>query len=1279
MGVKWTNEQQKVIDLRNRNILVSAAAGSGKTAVLVERIIQMLTDPGNPVDVDRLLIVTFTEAAAAEMKERIREAIEKSLEDHPENVHLQRQATLIHSSQITTIHSFCLSVIRDHFHVLDIDPGFRIAEEGELKLLKQDVLDELLEARYAEGEIPFLEFVEKFGTGRNDKKIEEIIFKLYEYSRSYPQPDAWLESCAQGYRTEGEDLEDSACMRRVKELAGQKAEDMLSILEEALTVCDMPDGPYMYGDMLEADKEVIALIAGAGSFEEMYHFVTGISWKRLSAKKDESVNVDKRDKVKALREKVKKMAKDMTAMYFYEEPQEIMRDMAEAADSMAVLSGLVKEFADHFSEKKQSKNMIDFSDMEQFALKILTVEENGVLVPSPVAGEYQEQFAEVMIDEYQDSNLIQEAILTSVSTVSRGQNNVFMVGDVKQSIYRFRLSRPELFMEKYDTYSQEDSDRQRIDLHKNFRSRKEVLSSVNFIFEHIMRRELGGILYDEQAALYPGADYEPQTDEQGNTINQAELLLVDTSADRLPQEARKNAAAGSQEYAAGTGKSDSESDSQDVIEGTARQMEARAVAKRIKELMQSGRVLDKAAGNYRAPMYKDIVILTRSIKGWADVFAEVLGDEGIPAYAGSREGYFETYEVSILLDYLQILDNFRQELPLTAVLTSPFAGLNAQQLADIRNAFPDIPFYDAVSRYAGEGSNETAVGDAGKDGDGNAVGDADKDNHENAVGDIADEGVRTADNLEINPEINPEIRSTLQRFLSVYRRFRESVPYTAIHELLWHIIEDTGYGIYISAMPGGAQRMANVEMLVEKASAFEGTSYKGLFNFVRYIEQLQKYDVDYGEANIADEQSDTVRIMTIHKSKGLEFPIVFVAGMGKQFNTQDVKGSIVIHPEWGVGIDSIDLERRTKIPTILKKVIQEEITRENLGEELRVLYVALTRAKEKLIMTAQLPHAEEVLEKYSADTAPDRETEALPYYVLSGARSYLDWVLPLIPLVTKEIPLEVRIEDCWNLSVNESADRKAEEIAKDVLEHWDTKKVYHEKLGVQLKEQLGYSYPYEPEGKLKLKFTVSELKKRAYLEEESGEELYEETEVVPLLPEFLKEESELTGASRGSAYHRLLELLDFRQQYHEETLSREIERFKEEGRLPADMAECIRTDDILGFLNSESGLRMHQSARKNLLRKEQPFVLGVKAAEIYPEEQSDETILVQGIIDVYFEEEGELTVLDYKTDKVRSAAELKEKYHAQLDYYAQALEQLLGKKVKEKIIYSFTLKEEIQV
>lgn len=1257
MGVKWTAEQQKVIDLRNRNILVSAAAGSGKTAVLVERIIQMLMDQEHPVDVDRLLIVTFTEAAAAEMKERIREAIEKSLEAHPEDVHLQRQATLIHSAQITTIHSFCLSVIREHFHILDIDPGFRIAEEGELKLLKQDVLDELLEECYVNGDVPFLEFVEKFGAGRNDRKMEEVILKLYEYSRSYPQPDVWLDQCAESYKggsdaalsdaaenTGARQAEESACMKRVKELVRQEAQDMLTILEEGLAVCDLPDGPYMYGDMLEDDSAIVSRLAKADTFEKMYQAVNTVSWKRLSAKKDETVDVDKRDRVKALREKVKKMMKDLTGMYFYEEPEEILKDMEAAAGTMEVLTGLVKQFARNFSEKKQSKNMIDFNDMEQFALRILTVEKDGKLVPSPAAKEYQEQFVEVMIDEYQDSNLIQEAILTSVSTVSRGKHNIFMVGDVKQSIYRFRLSRPELFMEKYDTYSQEDSETQRIDLHKNFRSREEVLGSVNFIFEHVMRRELGGILYDDQAALYPGAAYEPQLDAQGKSINQAELLLVDTAA--VPEEAEDSGA----EDASSADGNTAESDGLPGKMRTGKELEAKAIAKRIKELLQNGRVLDKATGKYRAPKYKDIVILTRSIKGWADTFAEVLGEEGIPAYAGSQEGYFETYEVGILLDYLRILDNFRQELPLTAVLTSPFAGLNAQELAEIRNTFPELPFYEAVRQYARQGAEQ-----------------------EKTRGSM-EETERTS-------RSENGISFRLRQFLKTLEHFREMVPYTAIHELLWYIIEETGYGIYVASMPGGAQRMANVEMLVEKASAFEGTSYKGLFNFVRYIEQLQKYDVDYGEANIADEQSDTVRIMTIHKSKGLEFPIVFVAGMGKQFNTQDVKGSLVIHPEWGVGIDSIDLDRRTKIPTILKKVIQEEITRENLGEELRVLYVALTRAKEKLIMTGQLKDAEEVLNRYQAEGLPGKKEtkEPLPYYILAGAKSYLDWVLPLIPRITEEIPLEVRIEDVWNLAANESADRKAEEIARDVLEHWDTEKVHHEQLGRRLEEQLGYTYPYEQEGKLKLKFTVSELKKRAYLEEESGEEMYEEPEVVPLLPDFLKEETSLTGASRGSAYHKLLELLDFTKKYQKETLLTEIERLESEGRLAHDMAESIRPQDILTFLSSPAGERMHLAATRNQLRKEQPFVLGVDAREIYPEEKSNETILVQGIIDVYFEEDGELIVLDYKTDHVRTPEELKEKYHAQLDYYAQALEQLMDKKVKEKIIYSFTLRQEIKV
>lgn len=1246
MGVQWTKEQQKVIELRNRNILVSAAAGSGKTAVLVERIIRILTDPENPVDVDRLLIVTFTEAAAAEMKERIREAIEKELENRPEDVHLQRQEALIHSARITTIHSFCLSVIKEHFHVIDIDPGFRIAEEGELKLLKQDVLEDLLEESYEEGNKAFLEFVEKLGSGRNDRRLEGLILQLYEYSRSYPQPEKWMEQCAQTYRPENESGEPLYFIR-ASEQVKQYLGDIQDLLHQGIRICEEPDGPYMYAEMLEADQEMLEQILKADTFAGMYERISNLKWKRLSAKKDPYVDQEKRDQIKALRDQVKKLVEDLAGTYFYEEPEELIADMESSYGTMKVFTELVKRFGEEFGARKQSKNMIDFSDMEQFALQILTEEKEGELVPSPAAREYQEQFVEVMIDEYQDSNLIQEEILTSVSTVSRGKNNIFMVGDVKQSIYRFRLSRPELFMEKYDSYPLTDevcrsegnglqdtsgcdtqnSGRQRIDLHRNFRSRTEVLDSVNDIFRRIMRRELGGIVYDEQAALYPGAEFEPLLREDGTSVNETELLLLDTSdSERLEEEEEA-------EYA----------------EGTGRELEARMAAKRIHELVRYGQVKDKKTGKMRKARYQDIVILTRSIKGWAEVFSAVLMEEGIPAYAASREGYFEAYEVSVLLDYLRLLDNQRQDLPLTAVLTSPFAGLDAGQMAEIRTAYPEGTFYEAVEYYVNAGRQEPAEEKKGQ----------------------ADGEEGTAQAWQAG-----ELWNKLDAFYRQLEHFRDLVPYTAIHELLWKIIEETGYGLYIAAMPGGEQRAANVEMLVEKAAAFEGTSYKGLFNFVRYIEQLQKYDVDYGEANIADEQSDTVRIMSIHKSKGLEFPIVIVAGMGKKFNTQDTKGTMIIHPEWGVGIDAVDLKRRTKIPTFLKKMIRREVLLENLGEEIRVLYVAMTRAKEKLILTGQLPKAEKALEA-AARQGDSGQDGPLPFFRLAGARSYLDWVLPAI--CGRKAPIRIYVRSGWEAALQDAAEEKGEMLARNVLEHWDTNRVYVPKLKAHLEEQAGFAYPYENDRKLKMKFTVSELKKRAYLSEEGGELSYEEPDVIPLIPQFLQEQKELAGASRGSAYHKLLELLDFTKEYGEEDLKGAIDRLREEKKLSEEMAECIRIKDILDFLQCDSGKRMHKAALRSLLYKEQPFVLGVDAKEVYPEEAGGEVILIQGIIDVYFEEDGELVVLDYKTDQVRKGADLEEKYHAQLEYYAQALEALLGKHVKEKIIYSFTLKEEIEV
>lgn len=1210
MSVTWTEEQQKVIDLRNRNILVSAAAGSGKTAVLVERIIAMLTRDQEPVDVDRLLIVTFTEAAAAEMKERIRNAIEKKLEECPQDEHLKQQATLIHNAQITTIHSFCLSVIRDHFPAIHIDPGFRVGEEGELKLLRHDVLEEMLEEKYQEADPGFLDLTDAYGGRKSDKKIEELILKIYEFSRSYPDADGWLDSCAKAYEMETiSELEECPGIRALMKNVRSYLEDAKDMAEQGIVICRSEDGPAVYENALLCDLQMIEELLGLGEYGRLSERMRKISWARLAPLRDKNVSEKKAEQVKRLREEVKGVVKSLVQQYFYQEPEKMLRDLKACHPAVLELTGLVKRFAEQFEQKKRAQNMIDFSDMEQYALQILTQKTEDGLVPSAIAKEYQQQFVEIMIDEYQDSNLIQETILNSISTCRSGRYNIFMVGDVKQSIYRFRLSRPELFLEKFNTYDTEDSLTQRIDLHKNFRSRKEVLESVNDIFRQIMTRKLGGIVYDDQAALYPGAAYP-----EGEHLD-TEVLVIDCDIDVWEEETETGPEAA------------------DRHSMPAREMEARAIAGRIRALLREQKVVDKKTGTLRPARYSDIVILTRSIRGYADVFTEVLNREGIPACAGTREGYFGTQEIGVILDYLRVLDNRMQDIPLAAVLTSPIGRFSEEELAMIRSSDREVPFYQATAEYRMHGTKQ-------------------------------------------------EIREKLETCLGQMERFRDIVPYTPMHELLWKILEETGYGDFVSAMPGGSQRRANLEMLIEKARTFESTSYKGLFHFIRYMEQLQKYDVDYGEASVEDEQSDTVRIMTIHKSKGLEFPIVIVAGMGKHFNMQDSRSSVVLHAGLGIGLDAVDLECRTKSPGIIKKVIQKEEALDSLGEELRVLYVALTRAKEKLILTGTLSNVEKKMEDYGM--ARWQGEEELTFERLSTASSYWDWILPAVLRTEKDSPITLQI-----LSIGDIVKEAVEEetyagMTREILECWDTDRVYDPETAEKIQEQFGYAYPYEAGAAQKLKYTVSELKKRAYAAEQSaegeaeqGELLYAEPEVVPLIPGFLQETEELTGASRGTVYHRLMELLDFSRVYDEAVLEQQLKEYVETGKVTQDMANCIRINDILYFLNTRTGQRMRRAAVQNLLRKEQPFVLGMEANELDPEEKNGDLILVQGIIDVYFEEDDGLVVLDYKTDKIYCEKELADRYRAQLDYYAKALTQMTGKPVKEKIIYSFTMKKEI--
>lgn len=1201
MAVNWTEEQQNVIQLRNQNLLVSAAAGSGKTAVLVERIITRLVKDASPIDVDQLLVVTYTEAAAAEMKERIRTALETALEEQPENLRLRKQVALIHTAKIMTIHSFCLSVIREYFHTIDLDPGFRIVEEGELKLLKQDVLEQLLEAKYEEGKEEFLQFVESFATGRDDVRLEEMILKLYEYAGSHPNPEMWLEDCAEVY-TQGLD-ESSDFMKKLTRFLKKSLADVERDLEFAKEICASEDGPKAYIQTIETDELLLEDILKADNYKELHRAFGRLDkWPRLAANRDKSIDPDKVEQVKTLRDGWKDTISDIKKRYFFQETQEMEADMRLCYPIMQMLVSLVKEFGKLLAKKKEEKNVIDFHDMEQFALKILTREENGKFVPSEAAKDYQNQFEEIMIDEYQDSNLLQETILTSVSRMSIGQNNMFMVGDVKQSIYRFRLSRPELFMEKFRSYQHQDGCR-KIDLHKNFRSRGEVLDAANAIFEKIMTQKLGGIVYDEDAALYVGAEY-PHMD--GNKM---EILIVDTKDGGLEEIPKLKAE-------------------------EARTVEIRGLAEKIHELMEQNKVWDKKKETFRPLEYKDIVILSRSLKGYAEEIPKILGEEEIPVYAESQEGYYETLEVGWILDYLKVLDNYRQDISLAAVLKSPFGKCTNEELALVKAAWGDVPFYEAVLRTVGIWWQEPA---------------------------------------EPLNEIPEACQQKLSKIFEQLEAFRDQVSYLSIHELLWKIMDETGYKDYVSAMPGGEQRAANLDMLLMKAKAYENTSYKGLFHFVRYIEQLKKYEMDAGEAGIFDEQMNAVRLMSIHKSKGLEFPVVIVVGMGKKFNMQDSKGDLVLHPELGIGMDAIDLERRTKSSTILKSVIQCENKLESLAEELRVLYVALTRAQEKLILVGTCADAKENLDRYGEFSYG---TE-LSFTTLSRANCYFDWVLPAAVQISREL-VGIQIKNVEDI-VNDQMMRQQEELLN--------KKVYLAELAKEtpsgefyefLESQFAYQYP-EKEKQVKLKYSVSELKHRAAIweeREETGENLIKEENVEEIIPAFMKEEQELTGSAKGTSYHKVMELLDFSKEYEEDSLREQMEIWEKEGYLSEEMKCCVNVRDILQFLESNVGRRMKAAAIEGKLYKEQPFVLGIPAREVEPEKGGEELVLIQGIIDAYFEEEGSYVILDYKTDRVPRMNTLLKRYKEQLKLYGKAVEQITEKTVKERIIYSFVLAEE---
>lgn len=1237
MAVKWTEEQKKVITLRDRNILVSAAAGSGKTAVLVQRILSKIMDPVKPVDIDRLLIMTFTRAAAGEMRERIERALDQALAADPDNEHLKRQMTLIHTAQITTIDGFCSYVIRNYFHLIGLDPGYRTADEGELKLLQEDVLKELFEDYYAQGERAFQEFVECYAPGKTDEGLKDHVLELYNASMSNPWPGEWLDGCVENYRLDPETgLAGTHWFGYLWDAVDSELREAEELTESAMEICEKTDGPELYLEALQNDLQQIQCLKELSvkkDYDLMAQNLRNLKFTRLSTKKMPDVSEQLKNLVKDLREDAKKDLKELGSRYFYCSLKELEEMTVAAAPSLEMLVKLTKDFSDRFSARKREKNVLDFSDMEHFALEILLKKEGDTYIPSQAARELSEKYDEVLLDEYQDSNLVQEILMQNVSGWVNDRKNIFMVGDVKQSIYRFRLARPELFMEKYKSYSLTDSREQRIDLYKNFRSRPEVLESVNFIFRQIMGADLGGIDYDEAAALYPGASF---PEGQDSEFVKTEVLLVEKDSEVLEEE------------------------EVDVPENE-RELEALAIAGKIRSMVGHEKILDKETGEYRSLRYGDIVILLRSATGWAETFGEVLSARGIPSYTASRTGYFSTTEVVTLLNYLRILDNPLQDIPMTGVLRSPIVGCTTEELAELRIAYPEGMICECVKNFV-------------------------KDHREQRILD----------------EKKKNLGVKLSGFLDAMNVLRDMAAYTPVHQLILEALERTGYGNHVKAMPDGAQRSANLNMLVEKAMEYEKTSYRGLFNFVRYIEKLQRYQVDYGEVNLSGAGESAVQIMTIHKSKGLEFPVVFAAGMGKRFNFQDMNASILIHPELGIGADAILPEKRIIVSSLCKQIIRRELQMESLGEELRVLYVALTRAKEKLILCGTIGALEKKLEALSV--LRDSKETLLSLGRRMRGKNYWDYVLPALarhrcmaslfheygifmntanPLYNDPADFEVVRITAQNLTEDEVVEQAGKEMKKEALKNWNPGIIYDSEVREEIGRRFSFRYPYGYLKELPVKVSVSELKKRSYHSEQELEETvdYEQEEFQPLIPRFIEEKKEegYTGAVRGTAYHRVMECLDYQKTENSDEIRRQIREFVDLKKMERREAESVKIRDIWNFVETDLGKRMKAAAGKNLLFREQPFVIARKASELEPEWQCDENVLVQGIIDGYFIEDEEIVLVDYKTDYVRNGEEQKliDRYHVQLEDYAQALERMTGRKVKERYIYSFTLGKEI--
>lgn len=1213
-GSQWTDDQWKAIVSSGQDTLVAAAAGSGKTAVLVERMITKMISRDNPVDVDRLLVVTFTNASAAEMKNRIAEALEKELKKAPSSLHLRRQLSLINRASISTLHSFCLQVLRKYYYLIDLDPGFRIADQTEGELVGDEVLEDVLEDEYKAGDPGFFDLVDRYTGDRTDADLQLLVKKLFEFSRSHPDPNAWLNRLVELY---GEDqdgkVESMPFYRFIQEDIRMVLQGCRNELLRALEIASQPGGPYPRAGNFKDDlSQVEELLSCSGDFCTLFDRIQSISFKRAKPCKGDDFLPELLEEATNIRNQVKKQIDKVKSDYFTRAPELQVKDLQDMKPVVHRLVELVKTYSQRFEAVKKEKGLVDFSDLEHLCLAILTeTDPTGRKIPSAAARFYRDQFVEVLVDEYQDTNLVQEAILTLVSNEEEAAGNLFMVGDVKQSIYRFRLAEPFLFLSKYKRFTGEGKNTgMKIDLNQNFRSRREVLSSTNFLFKQLMGEKVGEIEYDIDAELKEGAYYPEQEGFE------TELLLIDRS-------------------------NGGEEEKEDQEDFETVQLEARAMAKKIRDLIDGQfQIYDRKRNMTRNIEYRDIVILLRSMP-WAPAIMDEFKQQGIPVYANLSTGYFDATEISIMMSVLTVIDNPYQDIPLVSVLRSPIVSLDENELARIRINLKKEPFYSAVKAF-----------------------------------------------LEAAPAEDATYEK-LGSFMRLLQKWRDFSKNHSVSELIWEIFRDTNYIDYVGGMPGGKQRQANLRALYERARQYEATSFRGLFRFLRFIERMQDRGDDLGTARAISEQEDVVRLMTIHSSKGLEFPVVFVAGINRNFNMMDLNQPYLLDKELGFGSKFVHPTYRVSYPTLALTAMKKKMRREMLSEELRVLYVALTRAKEKLFLIGTCKDQEESVRKWKRSM--NHKEWLLPDFDRYQAKSYLDFIGPAL-IRHRDAECLHQIMTVPNEEIHQHSSRfvisviPASELqAAGFSLTGETNADYLSAVlqgrtvgagsafGRETEERLKWKYPQEAFTMIRTKQTVSEIKRQKEFEDEYGERiLFPQTkEMLFQRPSFMMKKG-LNAAEKGTAMHTVMQHISLDSAPEEKKVSELIRSLVEKELLTKEQSSNIRIEEILRFFSTKIAENLLES---KWVKREVPFSMSMPAAD-----SSEEIVLVQGVIDCLFETEQGLFLLDYKTDRIYGKYKegfktakpiLAKRYETQIELYSKAVEQITKRKLAGQALYFF--------